>query len=301
MNSSFRKVFPVCAAVLAWTVSLPSRAADHGDTPLLIQIGRHDARLTDLHAFRSGDNLVLSLSTNPAIPVSATSYTFPSDLSLRIYVDRHSRVSFEDEDAVRLFGGTIEEPEGVRPDLTFTITFDEEGNPSLDVRGLGRQARERIQLFAGLRDDPFINGLRSGRNVASIVLEMPLADVLRPQAGDSTILVWAKSDVPDVDGHDDEHAGRNLRSQVLGNEELNGMGPADHWMKMGVVPDVVIYDTSRPAGFPNGRLLTDDIIDMLGNDGDPAVFNNPTAEAPTANDVSFLATFPYLAPPHAAP
>jgi hypothetical protein len=301
MNSSLRRLAVVCAAVLAWTVSLPSRAADHGDTPLLIQIGRHDARLTDLHAFRNGDNLVLSLSTNPAIPVSATSYTFPSDLTLRIYVDRHSRVSFEDADAVRLFGGTIESPEGVRPDLTFTITFDEEGDPSLDVRGLGRQARERIQLFAGLRDDPFINGLRSGRNVASIVLEMPLADVLRPQAGDSTILVWAKSDVPNVDGPDDEHAGRNLRSQVLGNEELNTMGPADHWMKMGVVPDVVIYDTSRPAGFPNGRLLTDDIIDMLGNDGDPAVFNNPTAEAPTANDVPFLATFPYLAPPQSAP
>jgi hypothetical protein len=281
---------------MAWAASVPSPAADHGDTPLLIQIGRHDARLTDLHVFTNGDNLVLSLATNPAIPVSATGYTFPSDLTLRIHIDRHSRVTFEGAEAVRLFGGTIENPEAVRPDLTLTVTFDETGAPSLDVRGLGRRARERIQFFAGLRDDPFINGLRSGRNVAAIVLEVPLADVLRPQ--DSTILVWAKSDVPNVDGPDDEHAGRNLRSQVAGNDELNSLDPSDHWMKMGVVPDVVIFDTSRPAGFPNGRLLTDDIIDMLGNDGDPVVFGNPTAEAPTANDVPFLATFPYLAPPH---
>ncbi len=299
MKGLSRRASVLCAAVLVWTASVPSPAADHGDTPLLIQIGRHDARLTDLHVFTSGANLVLSLATNPAIPVSATSYTFPSDLTLRILIDRHSRVTFEDSEAVRLFGGTIENPEAVRPDLTLTITFDETGAPSLDVRGLGRRARERIQLFAGLRDDPFINGLRSGRNVAAIVLEMPLADILRSHGdGNSTILVWAKSDVPNVNGPDDEHAGRNLRSQVAGNDELNGLDPSDHWMKMGVVPDAVIFDTSRPAGFPNGRLLTDDIIDILGNDGDPMVFTNPVAAAPTANDRPFLATFPYLAAPH---
>lgn len=298
MKSSLRRLSVVCAVVATIAISLPVQAADHGDTPLLIQLGRHDARLTDLHVFTNGDNLVLSLATNPAIPVGVTSYAFPSDLTLRISIDRHSRVSFDDEEALRLFGGTIENPQGVRPDLEFTITFDDSGEPSLVARGLSRQARERVQLFAGLRDDPFINGLRSGRNVGAIVLELPLADVLGPDDGRSTLLVWAKSDVPNVDGRDDEHAGRNLRSQVLGNEELNGMSPSDHWMKMGVVPDVLIYDTSRPAGFPNGRLLTDDIITMLGNDGDPAVFSNPVAEAPTANDKSFLASFPYLAAPH---
>jgi hypothetical protein len=299
MKSSFRRVFVLCAVAVALVPALPATAADHGDTPLLIQIGRHDARLTDLHVFTNGDNLVLSLATNPAIPVGVTSYTFPSDLTLRISVDRHSRVSFDDVDAVRLFGGTIDHPQGVRADLEFTITFDESGAPSWSARGLARRARERVQFFAGLRDDPFINGLRNGRNVAAVVFELPLADVFGPDDdGRSTILVWAKSDVPNVDGHDDEHAGRNLRSQVAGNEDLNGMSPSDHWMKMGVVPDVVIFDTSRPAGFPNGRLLSDDIITMLGNDGDPAVFSNPVAEAPTANDKAFLANFPYLAAPH---
>lgn len=299
MQSSSRRLSVLCAVLIALAPSLPSTAADHGDTPLLIQLGRHDARLTDLHVFTNGDNLVLSLATNPAIPVGLASYTFPSDLTLRISIDRHSRVSFDDLEAVRLFGGTVEKPEGVRPDLEFTITFDESGEPSLGARGLSRRARERVQLFAGLRDDPFINGLRSGRNVGAIVLELPLEDVVgADDGGRSTILVWAKSDVPNVDGRDDEHAGRNLRSQVAGNDDLNGMAPSDHWMKMGVAPDVVIFDTSRPAGFPNGRLLTDDIITMLGNDGDPAVFSNPVAEAPTANDKSFLASFPYLAAPH---
>ena len=36
---------------------------------------------------------------------------------------------------------------------------------------------------------------------------------------------------------------------------------------LGVVPDVLIFDTTRPAAFPNGRRLTDDVVDLVGDPG----------------------------------
>ena len=75
-----------------------------------------------------------------------------------------------------------------------------------------------------------------------------------------------------------------------------------------VVPDTLSIDQSAPAGFPNGRGLADPVIDVTlsvilleltsGVCGDGACspvtlvgLNHP------ANDVDFLAEFPYLAPP----
>jgi hypothetical protein len=69
-----------------------------------------------------------------------------------------------------------------------------------------------------------------------------------------------------------------------------------------VVPDVITIDPSQPAGFPNGRRLTDPVIDVtlalvlldLGvHDVTTLVGVNPTA-----NDRKFRNAFPYLAGPH---
>ena len=62
-------------------------------------------------------------------------------------------------------------------------------------------------------------------------------------------------------------------------------------------PDVMIFDTSRAAEFPNGRALEDDVVDLVG---DPRVLANDQP-FPDENDLPFLDTFPYLAPPHPAP
>ena len=58
-----------------------------------------------------------------------------------------------------------------------------------------------------------------------------------------------------------------------------------------------IYDTARPAAYPNGRALTDDVVDLVG---DPRVLETDGPLFPTENDMSFLPNFPYLAPPHVA-
>ena len=266
-------------------------AADHGDTPQLIEIGRHDARITDWHGWRNGDNLVMSLCTNPNIPTSATSYRFPEDLTLRMHIDNHSAVDFSNAELTAKYGGVVVDPSKISDDITLEFSFDQNGSPVMFATGLTDTQRSHIQTFAGLRDDPFINGLRNGRNVACVVVELPLADV---QGSGSTLLTWGTSKVPDLHQNIVEHGGRALRSQFPENMALNSVRPRAQYTELGQAPDVMIMNLNAASGFPNGRLLTDDVIDLVG---DVRLTGNPTAQAPTANDKPFLAAFPYLAAP----
>jgi hypothetical protein len=60
------------------------------------------------------------------------------------------------------------------------------------------------------------------------------------------------------------------------------------------VPDTLKFDAAGPAGFPNGRGLPDDVIDVLLGLilGDPSI-----GDGVDANDVPFAQEFPFLAPP----
>jgi hypothetical protein len=286
-------VMSTLVAVLSLLALLPSPpvVSDHSDTPLLQSLARQDANITDLHVFTRGGNLVLSVATNPAIPPSVTQYLFPSDLKIRIFVDNDSPVSFSDPAAVATYGGTIVDASHVQPDVTFTIAFDDAGNASLSTSGLpGGVQNNDIQLFTGLRDDPFIRGPRIGRNSAAVVIELPLTAVVKDQ---SALLVWATTHLDGV-GEPVDLAGRSLRSMFPENHALNFKKPKHHLSQLGLVPDVVIFDTAQPAAFPNGRELVDDVVDLVG---DPRVLMNDQP-FPAANDVAFLATFPYLAAPH---
>jgi hypothetical protein len=273
-------------------------ASDHGDTPELISVGRHDARLTDLHAWTvtgagGGTDLVIAVSTNPNVPSSTTIYQWPEDLTVRVHLDHHSQVSFDYPDTNSVYGGRIIDPAHIADDIKLEISFMN-NQPQLVAEGISDTTKSHIQLFAGLRDDPFINHLRDHRNVASIVLQMPLAEVI---GSSSTILLWATTKVPDIRGPISEHVGRSLRSQHLDENALNTLRPRAHYTELGLVPDVMIFDTSRPAAFPNGRLLTDDVIVLVADD---PLKNDPIAGgAPRVNDKPFLGSFPYLAEPWA--
>lgn len=71
-----------------------------------------------------------------------------------------------------------------------------------------------------------------------------------------------------------------------------------------VVPDTIKVDLSQPSGFPNGRRLTDSVIDIelawifidLTKHDAQVLAQRPLG--PQANDVAFRADFPYLAAPH---
>lgn len=74
-----------------------------------------------------------------------------------------------------------------------------------------------------------------------------------------------------------------------------------------VVPDTIKDDLSKPSGFPNGRRLTDPVIDLtlaflfidIGKHGADALAKIPVN--PAGNDLQFRAAFPYLAAPQGNP
>jgi hypothetical protein len=265
-------------------------ASDHGDTALLRSIPRHDARITDLFAFIRNENLVLAVCLDPTVPAGATGYTFPPDLVVRIHIDTHSRVSFENPDDLAVYGGTVLKPGSIGANIVFEVGFEKSPGPELRISGLSGRARNGVKFFAGLRDDPFIRGPVIGRNVAAIVVELPARDVVEPLG---TILIWATSKIPEIHGPQADLVGRSLRSQFPENEPLNLLHPKDHSGILGLPPDVMIFDTSRHAAFPNGRELADDVVDLVG---DLRVLSTD-APYPAGNDVPFLTEFPYLAPP----
>jgi hypothetical protein len=227
---------------------------------------------------------------NPAIPPSATTYVFPSDITFDINIDRSAAVSPSDPNGM---GGTILHSESIHEDVIFEINFGVDGQPHVKtkVKGGSNASVPILNFFTGLRDDPFIRGPRIGRNVASIVLEVPLHAVANRQ---STLLIWATAAGEDADAPFQDLAGRSLRSMFPENNALNVIHPRRVERELHVPPDVMIYDTARPAAYPNGRALTDDVVDLVG---DPRVLAND-APFPSTNDVPFLSTFPYLAPPH---
>lgn len=71
-----------------------------------------------------------------------------------------------------------------------------------------------------------------------------------------------------------------------------------------VIPDALTVDTAATAGFPNGRSLPDQVIDvtlaliLLDLTVHEVTFFATLPLNPTANDVAFPAAFPYLAAAH---
>jgi hypothetical protein len=73
-----------------------------------------------------------------------------------------------------------------------------------------------------------------------------------------------------------------------------------------VVPDTLKVDPSAAAGFPNGRMLPDNVIDVtlavvlldLSVEGQTPTTFVEFELGPQQNDKAFLDEFPYLAPPH---
>lgn len=62
------------------------------------------------------------------------------------------------------------------------------------------------------------------------------------------------------------------------------------------IGDVLRVDLGQTSGFPNGRLLTDDVVDVeLGLL--LCQLKTTIPDGPSANEVAFRTTFPYLAPP----
>jgi hypothetical protein len=286
---------------------LPALASDHTDTPLHIDTGRDDARLTDFWSFVQQDRLVMIMGINPFLPAEVREYVFPTDVTYRFFIDRDSRVNFNDPVLNAAFGGAVANPIGIREDITFNVTFDEWNRPKVDIVGPTfterQRIREQMRVFSGLRAEAFIFAPFVNNNIGAIVIDVPLEEIKKDN---DTLLLWVTSSVDDFAGPFQELAGRTLYSQFDEKLALNFIHPSQHRAALGINPDLIILNTAARSGFPNGRRLQDDIVDLVA--ALPAPFNDARAfnlefdlagfHARFSDITPLPGVFPYLANPN---
>jgi hypothetical protein len=206
---------------------------------------------------------------------------------------------------------------------SFPVSFD---GPARPVQAGG------IRLAAGLRSDPFFADVEgalhgfawtgrddfAGNNVDSIVLEVP-ADML----GGQVIGVWAsisryqdgilmqldRGGNPTINPFINPDGEKNLfNARQPADDVANYLGPWSTILEnaggrspedaraaaLRVLPDILHYDRTKPATYPNGRVPTDDVYSLrfawLTNGKVP-----PSGLKPHDD---LLAHFPYLGPPN---
>jgi hypothetical protein len=193
--------------------------------------------------------------------------------------------------------------------------------------------RDGFRFFAGLRSDPwfadvdgFLNGFAftghdtfADRNVLGIVLEVPNASL----GAAASVDVWARTMAP-IHGRPTQvdQMGRPLINAVFNQTEAAqsefnrtppeqqlaaflagfaarfrffGYGEADAVdLARGLLPDVLHFNPSSSAGYPNGRRLTDDIADLRASE---ITMGRVTTDL-VGPHADLLDEFPYLGPPH---
>src|SRR6202043_377101 len=200
---------------------------------------------------------------------------------------------------------------------------------------IGRGARITeagdTRFFAGWRSDPFFCDVEGAKNdlqftgddffadkdVCSIVLELPNSTL-----GTKEVRLWARTLTPHDGGGwiQVERGARPAQAVILVEEReaylggepatdvrflasfahalehTGGYTPAEaKRVAATLLPDILPYDSSRPASFPdNGRALTDDAFDFFMR-----VLTNSRVNGDNVGPHGdLLLEFPYVGPPH---
>jgi hypothetical protein len=199
----------------------------------------------------------------------------------------------------------------------------------------GRAARitqtDDIRFFAGWRSDPFfcdVEGAKHNlqftgddffgdKDICSIVLEVPNSAL-----GKKEVRLWARTLaqgdlggwiqvergarpaeavilVEERDAYlagEPANDGRFIAGFAHALEHTGGYSPAEAKRVAGtLLPDVLPYDPTRPASFPdNGRTLTDDAFDCFIR----VLTNGRVTEDKVGPHSDLLLEFPYVGPPH---
>lgn len=281
-------------------------------------------------------SLVFVLCFRPQLPASASTPGATVDVepyTYRIHMDLERTVAFDDAQMRLRYGGAVVRPEDIRPTVTIELRLRNEiqadGTLLVEPTYLGNALTDtdRIQVWAGVRDDPFIFPMFFKSNVLAVVLEIPITSF---PSGQRDWIVWATSS---RGNRQIDTVGRSSRTQNPRFDPLNTLPPSEHvaeiehdeqhpslmrdlFLRANIqslfafrqwdnVPDVMLFSSRFPPGFPNGRLLTDDVAAQLAQFGDTALLDLSylAGDFPrkTTNDKPFLARFPYLAEPWTDP
>jgi len=316
--------------VLAVSLQLPlsASASDHAD-PLQLDVA--ESNLTGLFFFPVGDRMIAAINVRRGLstpgPYNLSPFVF------RLHFDLESGVSFDDAEDRARYGGTIVDPAGITATAEIEIRLNDDASlGDSQIRGLA--AEGGIRIWSGVRDDPFIFPRFEGKNVISTVISLP-REAFPP--GQQVFVLWATVS-RSRDGVQIDHVGRSNRTQLGRFDFLNTVPPREHvseilaklsqtsqveeWLgryrqlaplanlyhyvlqlrPYDVFPDVLIYTSQQPAGFPNGRRLEDDVVGLTCAQGDCdlqelAFFEGKEWPRRTVNDKPFLSEFPFLAEP----
>ena len=305
----------VAFLIAFFSLAPPVFASDHADPMGLKKL---ESGINDLFVFPDDERMVVVLTVRRGLtqspPLKLEPYTYT------INMDLHSEVSYDNAEDRGRFGGTVVDPEGISPDVTIELRLNNDTTvKEKSITGLTNP--DDIELWTGVRDDPFIFPNFFGTNVVAMVLSIPIESF--PQ-GQQDWLVWATSR---KGNKQIDHVGRSNRTMLPRLGLLNTIPPNKQVAAIkkvhtdpnliqdisrtfiqplfGIraydfVPDAIIYTTRFPVGFPNGRLLSDDVAKLTCEYGDCLLYQlsfDSTGPRPTMNDKPFLNEFPYLAEP----
>ncbi len=246
--------------------------------------------LTDVFAFKSvadPGKTVLIINSNPTLrppvelpPTVIARRNFHPRAVYRINVDNdgdaHADVAFtftfyepgngmQAGTAYFATGHQAREPGPIGQVLTSSIpvSFDTAGQP---VRADG------IRIFAGARSEPFFADIEgalqgfqwtghddfAGNDVLSIALEVP--DHLL--GTDPEIGVWATISLRgDGTLRQMDHGGNPTINPFISSDSEKDLYNRQQ-AALTMLPDILWYDRTKPAAYPNGRLPTDDVYSM---------------------------------------
>jgi hypothetical protein len=324
-----RAVWGLAGLALMAAALLPpaGRASDHADP---LNLTDPNANITGLFIFPKDDQYVLIFNvrkslTNPK-PYSLEDYEYVINIDLTTPVNFTS-----DEDRAR-YGGTIPVPDKLHPDVTIKVRLQDDTSLK-SVAYTGMQNTDRIRTFTGVRDDPFIFPRFFKRNVISMVMSIPKNAF---PDGQQDFILWGATYAK---GKLSDRVGRSVRSQLPRFPILNFPEPRDQvreltkakdfldnvvnflntkkewwsqaigglleftfqFRKYDLAPDVMIFTTRFPPGYPNGRQLPDDVNAIQCTTGDCLLqelsFIEGSWPRAVKNDKDFLPDFPYLAEP----
>lgn len=311
---------------LLLVIAAAASASDHADPmpPPIRLLGApppNEAVITDLFAFPKGENLIVIFNVARGLTEDPP-YAKLDEFEYQVLFDLHTKVTEDDQADLHRYNGTIANPENIRPDVT--IQFQLNDDTSLRKhQSTGLRNADAIRIYTGLRDDPFIFPRFFGTNVVATVMSIPFSSF---PAGQEDFILWGIS--KRIRGNRQiDHVGRSLRTMLPRFDFINKLPPSQQVQEIrrrhdapnrlvrllmnkampifairayDYQPDVMIYTRRRPAGFPNGRLLTDDVADLTCRNGDCLLWELSFSQAwprPSKNDKEFLDDWPYLAEP----
>ncbi|MEA1673876.1 hypothetical protein [Nitrospirillum sp. BR 11163] len=313
-------------ACLGLATPQPARASDHADPTNLTD---PTANITDLFFYPEGDDMILIFDVNRALLAPKPYNLAPYDYE--IHMDLTTPLSFQDPAIRARYGGTVLVPDQIHSDVTIKVKLQDDVTVN-SVTYTGLKDTDKIKTYFGVRDDPFVFPQFFKKNAIAMVMRIPKSAF---PADQHDFILWGTTA---KNGTEIDHVGRSIRTQLPRFGFINTMPPKDQlkalmarkakldniynylhsakeWWAIAAAdflqftlqlrpydlqPDVMVYTDRFPVGYPNGRLLTDDVVAQTCAFGDCLLQEISFIEGPypraTVNDKPFSSEWPYLAP-----